>query len=65
MQVIDKTREETEERLLLEILSLLLVQTRQHKDKDRQDFRQVVNFCLVVIDSRSVTVVLDDVHNEP
>ena len=61
MQIIDKAGEEPEERFLLEHNPLVLVHVGQHEDKDRQDLSKVMHFCLVVVDPRSIPVVLDDV----
>lgn len=65
MEVIDETREEPEKRFLLECGTLFFVQVGQNEDKDGQYLRQVVNLGLVIVDSRSVAMVLDNVHNEP
>ena len=61
MQIIDKTGEESEERFLLEHNPLALVHVGQHEDKDRQGLGKVMYFCLVVVDARSIPMVLDGV----
>lgn len=64
MQVIDKTREESEEWFLLEHDPLVFVHIGQYKNKDGQNFREVVDFCLVIVDAGGVPVVLDDVDDQ-
>lgn len=61
VQVIDKTGEEPEEWLLLEHRPLVFVHIGQDEDEDRQDFSEVVYFCLIIVNTRSVPMVLDDV----
>ena len=36
----------------------------QNQNEDRQDFSEVMYFCLVIVDTRSVTVVLNDVDDQ-
>lgn len=64
VQIIEQAGEEPEEGLLLEVGSLFFVHVCEYKHDDSQDLRHVVNFRLVVIDSRRVAVILDDVDNE-
>ena len=65
MQVIDEAREEPEEGLLLERRSLLLVEIGQNEYENRENFGQVVNLRLIVIDPRSIAMILYNVHDEP
>lgn len=64
MEVIEQAGEEAEERLLLE-QGLLFMHVGKDQNEDGQNLRQVVDLCLVVVNSGSVAVVLDDVHNQP
>jgi len=41
------------------------VHISEDQDDDRQNLREVMNFSLVVIDTTCVSVILDDVNNEP
>lgn len=65
VKIIDQAREKAEERLLLEVGALLFVRAGKNKDEDGQNLRQVMNFGLVIVDTRSISVILDDVNNEP
>lgn len=64
-EIIDKAGEEPEERLLLKRERLVLVVARQHQHEDRQDLREVVHLRLVVVHTRRVSVILDDVRDQP
>jgi hypothetical protein len=64
MQVIDQTGEKPEERLLLEGGTLCFVKTRQDQDKDREDLPQVMDLFLIIVDSRSIAVIFDDVYDK-
>lgn len=59
VQVRQQAREEAEERLRLESGALLFVRVGQDQDDDRKDFGHVVHFCLVVVDTGRVGVILD------
>lgn len=64
VQVTDETGEESEEWLLLEEYALLFVHVRENENENRQNFGEVMNFRLVVVNSRSVAMILDDVDNQ-
>lgn len=64
VQVVDKTGEEPKEWLLLEHDPLIFMHVGQHEDEDRQDFSEVVHLGLVIVDTRSIPVVLDDVDDQ-
>ena len=64
VQVINQTREKAEKRLLRECgLSFMLA--RQDEDKNRKDLLEIMNLCLIIVDSRSIAMILDDVDDEP
>lgn len=63
MEIVDEAGEKSEERLLLESRALFLVQIGEDKDKYGQNFRQIVNLCLIVVDTRGISVILDDVDD--
>ena len=65
MQIIDEPGEGSEETFLSECNPLVLVHVGQHEDKDRQDLGEVMRSCLVIVDARSIPVVLDDVLLQP
>ena len=64
MQVVDQAGEKSKERLLLEGGTLFFVKARQDQDEDREDLCQVMDLCLIIVHSRSVAVIFDDVYNE-
>ena len=64
MQVADETGEESEEWLLLKENTLLFVHIRENENENRQNFREVMNFRLVVVNPRSVAVILDDIDDQ-
>ena len=65
VQVRNETGEESEEWLLLEENTLFFVHVRENEDENRQNFGEIMNFRLVVVDSRSVTMILDDIDDQP
>jgi len=64
VQVTDKTGEKSEEWLLLEQNTLFLVHVRQDENEYRQNLREVMDLRLIVVDSRSVAMILDDIDNQ-
>lgn len=64
MQVTDETGEESEEWFLLKENTLLFVHIRENENENRQNFREVMNFRLVVVNPRSVAVILDDIDDQ-
>ena len=65
VKIINEAGEEPEEGLLLERRALFLVKIGKNEHEDRKNFGQIVNFGLIVVDARSIAVILDDVHDEP
>ena len=65
MQVREEGGEESEERLRLEFMPLLLMGISKNEDEDGEDLREIVDLGLVVVHPRGITVILDDVHDEP
>lgn len=51
MQIVDKTRKESEKRFLVEGQALLFVQFGQDKYEDGENLRQVVDLRLIIVDS--------------
>jgi hypothetical protein len=41
------------------------VHIRQNEDKYRQNLGEILNLCLVVVDSRSVVMILGDIDDQP
>lgn len=64
VQVIDQTGEEAEERLLLELWTLLFMHICKDQYENRENFGEVVDLGLIVVDTGSVSVVFDYVDDE-
>jgi len=58
-QVAQQTREEAEERFLLEMRAKFFVRVGENEDDNREDLCHVVHFRFVVVCSSGVGVVLD------
>jgi hypothetical protein len=65
MEIVDEAGEKSEERLLLESRPLLLMQVGKNENKDGQNLRQIVHLGLIVVVTRGISVILDDVDDQP
>ena len=63
VKIVEKAREEPEEGFLREREALLFVHIRQYENDDGEDLREVVYLCLFIVNTRSVTVVFDDIYD--
>lgn len=65
VQIVNQAGEKPEEWLLLESRSLLLMHIGENQNEDREDLRQVVDLGLVIVNTGSISMILDDVNNQP
>jgi hypothetical protein len=65
MKVVKEAGEESEEGLGLELWTLLFVGVGENEDEDGENLGEVVHLRLLVVDTSSIAVVLDDIDDEP
>lgn len=63
VQIVDQAREEAEERLLREC-GLILMLAGENQDKYREDLLEIMYFGLIIVNTRSIAVILDYVDDE-
>ncbi len=64
MEIVEQAGEESEERLLLERRTLLLMVARKDEYNDGHNLRHIVHLGMMTVPSSRITVILDDIDDE-